>query len=99
MLAERVVLEMPLAPLWFVGRDAYGEFMERVYAMRGPAWRLVPSGANGQPAVGAYVRGDDGLFHAHSLQVFTVTKAGITHNITFFDQQLFDYFDLPLHLE
>lgn len=99
LLAERVVLEMPPAPLWFVGRDAYGAFIERVYAMRGPAWRLVTTVANDQPAVGAYVRGDDGRYHAHSLQVFTVTKAGITHNITFFDQTLFEYFGLSLDLE
>jgi RNA polymerase sigma-70 factor (ECF subfamily) len=96
MLAERVVLEMPPAPLWLVGRDAYAEFIERVYAMRGPAWRMLTTGANDQPAVGAYVRADDGRYHAHTLQVFTVGKAGITHNITFFDQALFEYFGLPL---
>jgi len=99
MLAERVVLEMPPAPLWFVGRDAYGGFIERVYAMRGPDWRLLPTLANGQPAVGAYARGDDGRYHAHSLQVFAATKAGITHNVTFFDQRLFEYFGLPSDLE
>ncbi|WP_427895471.1 sigma-70 family RNA polymerase sigma factor [Kribbella sp. GL6] len=99
LLTDRVVLEMPPAPLWYVGRDAYGEFMARVYAMRGPAWRLLPTVANDQPAIGAYVRGDDGRFHAHSLQVFTVAKAGITHNVVFFDQELFEYFGLPLDLE
>ena len=99
LLTDRVVLEMPPAPLWFVGRDAYGEFIERVYAMRGPDWRLVPTTANDQPAIGAYVRGDDGRFHAHSLQVFTVTKAGITHNVVFFAQELFAYFGLSLDLE
>ncbi len=99
LLTDQVVLEMPPAPLWYVGRDAYGEFMARVYAMRGPAWRLLPTVANDQPAIGAYVRGDDGRFHAHSLQVFTVAKAGITHNVVFFDQDLFEYFGLPLDLE
>jgi RNA polymerase sigma-70 factor (ECF subfamily) len=99
LLAERVVLEMPPAPLWFVGRDVYGGFIERVYAMRGPAWRLLPTVANGQPAVGAYARGDDGRYHAHSLQVFAVAKAGITHNVTFFDQTLFESFELPSDLE
>jgi RNA polymerase sigma-70 factor (ECF subfamily) len=99
MLADRVVLEMPPAPLWYAGRDAYGAFIERVYAMRGPAWRLVPTAANGQPAVGAYAAGDDGRYHAHSLQVFSVAKAGITRNVTFFDQSLFGYFGLPSDLE
>ncbi|GAA1579208.1 sigma-70 family RNA polymerase sigma factor [Kribbella hippodromi] len=99
LLTERVVLEMPPAPLWFVGREAYGEFMERVYALRGTAWRMLPTVANGQPAAGAYVRGDDGRFQAHSLQVFTVDGTGISHNITFFDRDLFGYFGLPLHLE
>jgi RNA polymerase sigma-70 factor (ECF subfamily) len=99
LLAERVVLEMPPAALWFVGREAYAEYIERVYAMRGPAWRMVMTMANDQPAVGAYARAADGLYHAHTLQVFTVAKAGITHNITFFDQTLFEYFALPLNLE
>ncbi|MFF0270397.1 sigma-70 family RNA polymerase sigma factor [Kribbella sp. NPDC004536] len=99
LLTDQVVLEMPPAPLWFVGRDAYGAFIERVYAMRGPDWRLVPTVANDQPAIGAYVRGDDGRFHAHSLQVFTVAKAGITHNVVFFERELFAYFGLPLDLE
>jgi RNA polymerase sigma-70 factor (ECF subfamily) len=99
LLAERVVLEMPPAPLWFVGKDAYAGFIERVYAMRGPAWRLLITMANDQPAVGAYVRADDGRYHAHSLQVFTVTKAGITHNVTFFDHTLFQDFGLPSDLE
>jgi RNA polymerase sigma-70 factor (ECF subfamily) len=99
LLTDQVVLEMPPAPLWYVGRDAYGEFMARVYAIRGPAWRLLPTVANDQPAVGAYVRGEDGRFHAHSLQVFAVAKAGITHNVVFFDQELFGYFGLPLDLE
>jgi RNA polymerase sigma-70 factor (ECF subfamily) len=48
--------------------------------------------------VGAYVRGDDGRFHAHSLQVFTVAKAGITHNVVFFGHELFAYFGLPSDL-
>ncbi|MFI5693319.1 sigma-70 family RNA polymerase sigma factor [Kribbella sp. NPDC051586] len=99
LLAERVVLEMPPAPLWLVGRDAYGAFIERVYAMRGPAWRMVTTMANDQPAVGAYARADDGHYRAHSLQVFAVARTGITHNITFFDQSLFEYFGLPLDLE
>jgi RNA polymerase sigma-70 factor (ECF subfamily) len=98
LLTDQVVLEMPPAPLWYVGRDAYGEFMARVYAMRGPAWRMLPTVANDQPAVGAYVRGDDGRFHAHSLQVFTVAKAGITHNVVFFGHELFAYFGLPSDL-
>ena len=98
MLADRVVLEMPPAPLWFRGRAAYGGFIARVYAMRGSAWRLLRTDANDQPAVGAYVLADDGIYRAHSLQVFDVTKAGITHNVVFFDQELFAAFNLPLQL-
>ncbi|MGW6277925.1 sigma-70 family RNA polymerase sigma factor [Kribbella sp. NPDC055071] len=98
LLADRVILEMPPAPLWFVGRDAYAEFISRVYTLRGPVWRLVPTAANTQPAIGAYVRHPDGHFQAHSIQVFTVTKPGITHNVTFFDQALFPHFDLPQQL-
>jgi RNA polymerase sigma-70 factor (ECF subfamily) len=98
LLADRVILEMPPAPLWFVGRDAYAEFISRVYVLRGPVWRLIPTTANTQPAIGAYFRQADGHFQAHSIQVFTVTTPGITHNVTFFDQSLFPHFNLPTRL-
>jgi RNA polymerase sigma-70 factor, ECF subfamily len=51
LLADNVVLEMPPVALWLVGRAHYREFMERVFAMRGTGWRLLPVQANGSRAL------------------------------------------------
>lgn len=98
MLRADVVLEMPPVPNWYVGAEHYGRFMERVYAMRGPVWRALPISANGQPGLAAYARAEDGDFHAHSLQVFTVRSGMIAHNVVFADLTLFPLFSLPSSL-
>ena len=95
LLTDDAVLEMPPMLNWYAGREAYGRFIARVFAMRGPDWRMVPLGANGQPAVAAYARGADGGYHLHTLQVFTVTGSGISHNVVFQDPDVFAIFGLP----
>jgi RNA polymerase sigma-70 factor (ECF subfamily) len=99
LLTDEVVLEMPPVLNWYVGRPNYGAFMDRVFAMRGPDWRMVRTAANGQPAVGAYAKGPNGLYEAHTLQVFTVTAAGISRTTVFQDADLFPLFELPLVLD
>lgn len=84
---------------WFAGRADYAAFITRVFAMRGTDWRMVPVGANGQPAVAAYARGAGGGYDAHSLQVFTVTGAAISANVVFADPAVFGLFALPARLE
>lgn len=96
LLTDDVVLEMPPVLNWYVGRYHYGQFMHRVFAMRGTQWRAFPLTANGQPAFAAYALADDGLHHAHTLQVLTVSTTGISHNVVFADTQLFPAFGLPL---
>lgn len=99
LLTADVVLEMPPVPSWFVGREAYGRFIAHIFALRGSAWRLLPTAANGQLAVAAYVRGQDGAYHVHTLQVFTVTGSGISHNVVFQDPSLFALFGLAPSLD
>jgi RNA polymerase sigma-70 factor, ECF subfamily len=98
LLTDDAVLEMPPVLNWFVGREAYGRFIAHLFAMRGSDWRMVPSAANGQPAVAAYLRGRNGAYHVHTLQVFTVTESGISHNVVFQDSSLFATFRLPPRL-
>jgi len=91
LLTTEVILEMPPVPLWYRGRDDYGRFMARVFAMRGTDWRMVPvTPANGQPTLAAYCAGK-----LHTLQVFTVTPLGIAHNVVFQDHSVFTAFGLP----
>jgi RNA polymerase sigma-70 factor (ECF subfamily) len=95
LLTDDAVLEMPPVPLWYRGRAGYGRFMARVFAMRGDDWRTVPVSANGQPAFAAYCRGERGAYELHTLQVFTVTAAGISRAVVFQDPKVFAVFGLP----
>jgi RNA polymerase sigma-70 factor, ECF subfamily len=89
---------MPPFATWYVGRDRYIRFIARVYTLRGTHWRMVPTLANGQPALAAYQRAPDGGYDLNTLQVFTVTAAGITHNTAFQDQDLFIAFGMPTRI-
>jgi RNA polymerase sigma-70 factor, ECF subfamily len=95
LLTADAVLEMPPVPLWYRGKADYGRFMSRLFAMRGVDWRLVRTSANDQPALVAYCRAEDGTHRLHTLQVCTVTPAGIAHNVVFQDPRVFQAFQLP----
>lgn len=97
LLTDDVVLEMPPVPLWYVGRADYARFIGRVFAMRGADWRMIRTGANRQPAVAAYCRQGD-AYHIHTLQVFTVTPAGIRQTVVFPDPGVFAVFGLAPQL-
>jgi RNA polymerase sigma-70 factor (ECF subfamily) len=45
-----------------------------------------------------YMRGEDGDWHAFQLHVLTLTAAGISHVVVFFDLSLFQTFGFPLTL-
>jgi RNA polymerase sigma-70 factor (ECF subfamily) len=95
LLAADVTLEMPPVNLWLRGRSHYGEFMDRVFDMRGPGWRLVPVAANGSTALAAYAPDPDGSgVRRHSLQTFVVADGRIRSSISFVDPTLFGHFDL-----
>jgi RNA polymerase sigma-70 factor (ECF subfamily) len=95
LLTEDAILEMPPVPLWYVGRADYGAFIRRVFTMRGAGWRMVPTRANGQPAVAAYAPDPEAGHRLHTLQVFTVTGAKIAHTVVFQDPSVFAAFELP----
>jgi RNA polymerase sigma-70 factor, ECF subfamily len=95
LLTREAVLEMPPYLNWFVGADDYVRFIARAYAMRGTDWRMLPLAANGQSGVVAYVRGADGRYALHTVQLFAVTPAGIAHTTVFQDPVVFALFELP----
>ncbi|WP_433246493.1 sigma-70 family RNA polymerase sigma factor [Streptosporangium sp. CA-135522] len=98
LLTDDAVLEMPPFLNWYVGREAYVRFIARIFTLRGTDWRMRPVRANGQPAVAAYVRGRDGTYGLHTLQVFTVTGSGVSRTTVFQDPALFTTFALPTRL-
>jgi RNA polymerase sigma-70 factor (ECF subfamily) len=89
------VWEMPPFISWYQGPQDIGRLID-THCPAGPnEMRLVPTEANGQPAFGLYILGDDGGWHAFQLQVLTLTAAGISHATVFFDLSLFTTFGLP----
>ena len=94
LLAADAVLEMPPVPLWYRGRALYGQFMARVFRLRGSDWRIERTNANGQPAFAAYVRAD-GTYKLHTLQVLSVRADVIARNVVFQDPAVFAAFGFP----
>jgi uncharacterized protein (TIGR03086 family) len=83
LLAEDVALEMPPLLTWFVGRQAVVRFVAGSLLAGPGRLRLVPVLANGQPAFVVYQRDPGGAYHAHAVQVLTVTATGIVRILAF----------------
>ena len=104
LLTEDVVLTMPPNPFWFTGRDALVDFVRVSLDPASPAflghWRSLPARANGQLAVGNYVRRPGtGVFRAQVLDVLRFEEGGDRiAEITSFEPHLFPAFGLPLKL-
>jgi RNA polymerase sigma-70 factor, ECF subfamily len=95
LLREDAQWEMPPLPAWFAGRQAIGRFLASQVFGAPRAWRLVATGVNGQPAFATYLRGPNGAYHAHAIQVLTVTPEGIARVVAYLDPSLFVTFGLP----
>ena len=99
LLQADVKLEMPPLPVWFTGRDTVVRFLvRRAFTTPGDV-ALLPTAANGQPAVAEYRRTADGVMRAHSIHVLTPGRAdggmGIAALTVFLDPALFTAFGLP----
>jgi RNA polymerase sigma-70 factor (ECF subfamily) len=99
MLTADAIWDMPPFTAWYQGNQEIG----RLIATKCPAskagdMRLVPTTANGQPAFGLYMRGDDGRMTAFHLQQLTVTREGVTRVTAYFEPRLFETFGLPAEL-
>ncbi|GAA1115747.1 sigma-70 family RNA polymerase sigma factor [Kribbella jejuensis] len=88
--------EMPPIPTWFRGRTDVLRLLDSKLRP-GPGRRvLIETSANGQPAFAMYIRGTDGLFHAHSVKVLTLSKNAVEAVLAFHQPALFPAFGLPL---
>ena len=101
LLKEGAVYSMPPWREWYQGRGSIAEFFGAVWpAYRG--FRLVPVGANLQPAFALYTLGAEGRWNAHSVQLLSLDKGGIATFTAFMQplaQRLFPAFQLPTVLE
>jgi RNA polymerase sigma-70 factor (ECF subfamily) len=98
LLRADAVVEMPPVPTWFAGHAQISRFLA-AHVLRGPGeLRTVPAAANGQPALAAYLRGHDGVYRAHAVQVLTCTGTGVSRIVSFIEPRLFTTFGLPQEL-
>ncbi|HEY7592812.1 MAG TPA: RNA polymerase subunit sigma-70, partial [Actinophytocola sp.] len=95
LLAADAVWEMPPFATWFQGPEQVARHLAG-QCPGGPGdFRLVATTANGEPAVGLYLRAGDGAFRPFCLQVLTVSGTAFSHVVSFFDDRLFGTFGLP----
>jgi RNA polymerase sigma-70 factor (ECF subfamily) len=95
LLSQDVRLEMPPHPVWFTGRDAVVRFLS-ARAFSGPGdSAMIPTAANGQPAVADYRRAADDVLRAHAIHVLTVAADEVIAVTVFLDATLFDAFGVP----
>ena len=101
LLREDALLTMPPFPAGYRGRDAIGRFLRSVPAGgRLDQITLIPTGANLQPAVAAYVRDDDGRgSSAYGIMVLTVDGDHVIEITGFADPAIFPDFGFPARLE
>jgi RNA polymerase sigma-70 factor (ECF subfamily) len=96
LFTKDAVWEMPPFTAWYRGAENIGRLIDTQCPAAGPDdMRLVPTRANGQPAFGLYMRGDDDVYRPFNLPVLTLDRSGITHVASFFDLRLFAIFGLP----
>jgi RNA polymerase sigma-70 factor, ECF subfamily len=95
LLQADVRLEMPPLAVWFSGREAVMRFLTtRAFANPGDVV-MVPTGANGQPAVAEYRRGADSVMRAHSIHVLTTGRGRVSALTVFLEPGLFAAFGMP----
>ena len=96
LLTDDVFMSMPPMPLEYEGRDVVARFWALLFGS-GRRFDLVPTRANGQPAVGSYVPGPDGISHGTGLFVLTLAGDRICA-MTRFESSVLPWFGLPRSL-
>ena len=95
VLREDAVFSMPPRREWYRGRDAIRAFFGWAWNMYG-GFRLVPTAANGQPALAVYCRGQQTLgWRPHSVHVLTLRNDSVAALIMFLAAEVFAAFGLP----
>src|SRR6266700_583563 len=95
LLREDAVFEMPPEQTWFTGRELIGRFLQSRVLSEPGRFQMVPTAANGQPALAAYLRDHDGVYRAHSICVLTIAASRVARVTSFKDPGLFPAFGLP----
>jgi RNA polymerase sigma-70 factor, ECF subfamily len=97
LLRSDATLEMPPQPYWFAGRDNVLQFLQSRVLIPG-RFRLLPTAANGQPALAAYQAPANQVFEAHAVQVLTIRGGQVSRIVSFNDDALLRPFGFPAEL-
>jgi RNA polymerase sigma-70 factor (TIGR02960 family) len=96
LLTDDVFISMPPLPFEYEGREPASRFFGSIFGSN-RQFDLVPTRANGQPALGAYVLGTDGVSHGVGLFVLTLSGDEICA-MTRFENAVLPWFGLPRSL-
>jgi RNA polymerase sigma-70 factor, ECF subfamily len=98
LLQRDAAFSMPPFPLWVQGHDDIVRFMTTTGA-KCEGSKLVPTAANGGPAVGIYNPREDGTYAPWAVVVIETSGGKISGLHHFIYPELFAYFGLPERLE
>jgi RNA polymerase sigma-70 factor, ECF subfamily len=99
MLTDDARMTMPPLPSWYQGTAAISTFLRGWALAPEKRWRLLPTSANGQPAVAGYLWDErSGAFTPHEITVLTLRGSEIEEVTAFLDPTLFASFGLPRRL-
>src|ERR1700683_3158514 len=95
LLIDEVSVTMPPSPLECEGREHAGRYFRMTLFRPGGSLRIVPTRANGQPALASYVRDPQtGLYHASGLALLTLSGR-LVSAMTVFGKDVLPSFGLP----
>jgi RNA polymerase sigma-70 factor, ECF subfamily len=95
LLCEEAVLEAPPLRTWYASMGTCLPFMVQHVLGSPGQWHMVPTMANGEPAVAAYSRIEDGSYLAYGVVVLTVRGGAIAAISSFGDPSLVTLCGLP----
>jgi RNA polymerase sigma-70 factor (ECF subfamily) len=98
LLRKDATLEAPPLRTWYAGIRHCMPYMA-AHVLGSPGhWRMLPTHANGQPAVAAYTRLSDDSYQPYGIVVLDTSREGITRITAFGDPMLIAAFGLPVQL-
>jgi RNA polymerase sigma-70 factor (ECF subfamily) len=95
LLRSDATLEAPPLRTWYSGVRYCMPYMARHVIGSPGHWRMLPTRANGQPAVAAYYRGAPGDYLPYGIVVLSADADGISRITSFGDAHLVTAFGFP----
>jgi RNA polymerase sigma-70 factor, ECF subfamily len=96
MLTEDARMTMPPLPSWYSGRGQVAAFLRGHALADIKRWQLIPTSANGQPALAGYLWDEQTeAFKPYCLYVLTLREGQIEEITAFVSPETFQRFGLP----